>query len=323
MIKYLIFIIVIYLIYLLDYKQTPIKQIFNKLLKGGEKFYIQNKPIIDINQALNDINSMRGYKNIGKIIKTINYRKGTINSKLIKCLKNELMPFIDQLNQNTRNKIKFHDFDSIQVLKDSSNNKKYIIEFFVHSFTNFIEIKMGAQLIVFSDQTRHLNYIKIIPGSNLYHTNYPKSTVIFSEDSKINDIKNKDSKNKDSKNIDGEYYSKLSQSKYECSDCNTIPEKSEIRNKWYNIPEVNKLKNEGYNGLPCRKIYNIWDNQGVQLIERSRNKCIGVNSSTIKRDIVGTYNPTVTTIDKKNENLHDMFKLSRGIPSNRQNIRLN
>ena len=90
----------------------------------------------------------------------------------------------------------------------------------------------------------------------------------------------------------------------------------------YNATLYNQQGDIDTDKLVLAKLRTDLQEQGVQLTERLRDKCIGINSSTIKRDIIGTYNPTVTEMGKNNKDLHAMFDLSRGIPSNRQSIKL-
>jgi hypothetical protein len=315
MIKFILVLIIIYLIYLMEIKKTPIKKILNNFIKGNEKFSSKKRSILNIQQAINEINKNTGFKNIDKKYKQTFYRPGSITINLknkIKCLIN---PLIYKLRNLTSEHIVYHNMDLIQQNSDSSNNNKYYIEFFVHNLTSFIEIKLTTEIIIFNDENIHYNYIKIAKGSNLYNSIKPISSNVYDMDKILNEIK------KDGL-VHGEYYTKLNQSRYESHSANDPIEKSNKRNPWYIFPEINSLESKGINGLPCRKIYNIWNDQGLQLTERSNKNCIGINSATKKRDIIGNYNPTVTKMGKNNKDLHSMFELSRGIPSNRQSINL-
>jgi len=298
----------------MEIKKTPIKKILNNFIKGNEKFSIKKRSIHSLQQAINEINKNTGFKNIDKSSKQTFYRQGTLTINLknkIKCLVN---PLIYKLLDLTNEHIVYHNLDLIQLSSDSNNNKKYYIEFFVHNLTSFIEIKLTSEIIIFNDGTTHYNYIKIAKGSNLHNPIKPISSNVYDMDKIVKDIKKDFS-------VQGEHYTKLNQSRYVSTSANDPIEKSNKRNPWHIFPEIKSLEKLGVNSKPCRKIYNIWNEQGVQLTERANKNCIGINSATQKRDIIGSYNPTVTIMDKRNKDLHSMFELSMGIPGNRQSIK--
>jgi len=93
---------------------------------------------------------------------------------------------------------------------------------------------------------------------------------------------------------------------------NGIQEKSHQRNNWIQPAIAKKIEEAGASVFPCRQVYNLWNSQGIQ---KTDYECNGINSSPLKRRVVGSYNPTVNELPRDNLGLHGFFDLAVGIPS--------
>lgn len=302
MIKYLLLITVLYLIYIMDFNKN----------KKRENFLV-GKSILNLKQAINNITFNTGVRNINST-KEIIYKYGTLDSNTLIYIRNLLKPLISKLKELTTENLKLHDIEYVKVNLDSVGIKKYYVEFFIHNFTNFIENKLAVELIVYKNNSIHYNFVKIYNNSNMFNpvdrniSNHYEMDNIVSKSKKIYSI------------IKGEYNSSLGQSIYQQSG-----KADEFRRGDLEFNEAKELKKQGYNSFPCRKIYNIWDKKGIQLVERCRKNCSGINSSTNNRNIIAKFYPSFNGNKYSNNKntIHDMFDLSKGIPSNRQNIKIN
>ena len=77
------------------------------------------------------------------------------------------------------------------------------------------------------------------------------------------------------------------------------------------------------NPYPCQKREFNWNDKGLHSVDLDSNRCLGIDSAIEKRYISAHYHPAVFKSMVKDSNLHSQFSLTRGIPSSRQNIKIN
>ena len=307
MIIYIILILIIIFIFFLIYK-TYFKT------KHVQKKYIYSNLIIS--KALKNLGKEK--KKIGNIINKTIYRPGSITIKIKKYISYLLNNIIMELNNLLDKHYIIHDLDVIIIEIDKNKNKKILVDFFIINTTTNVTKRLITEIII-KENKPHVNFIRLSNAKYINSINKisPRdvhnigiNTVIKKENmndlNHLNDLKNK--------------YIGLNLSSLESTDINyhlknnSCQNVSKIRNNWIKPTQIKSIKYKN-NIFPNRKIYNKWDNKGIQSIDKISLLNEGINSSETNRNIVAKFNPTIHTLPRDNLGLAGYFDLSLGIPS--------
>ena len=72
---------------------------------------------------------------------------------------------------------------------------------------------------------------------------------------------------------------------------------------------------ENIKPFPCRQEYHEWNKQGVMSNDNKSTICIGPNSATTKRHVIGHSNPSHAVYGRGYLSSNKLFNMQRGIPS--------
>jgi len=266
---------------------------------------------ITLHSFINNVQKKIVPKKLGKIISKTIYRPGLMTIKLKQDLNNIITPLINKLNCITGEKYIIHEYDIIILEKDTFNNKKYIVDFFIFNTTNYTKTRLITEIIIDNNKSIYINYINISNAKYLDKPTQIKSNNIHNigtnfviKSANVNDL-NKQSFNK---NLIGIHQTNLENSNIRLPNNNGIQDPSFVRNPW--IEHITKKAH-----FPCRKVYNKWDIHSNHITDHKTSTCQGLNSSAYNRKFIGNYNPTIHELPRDNFGLKSMFDLSQGIPS--------
>lgn len=279
MLTALIFIILLsFLIYSL-YKPRSV------MIKNTYNNQIMHQPILTLDNALNTISNMNHiFSNpiFGKLDKRVRFIPGTLTTTIKEKINCILVPIINYLNQLTTMDFIVMEYNTVLIDLDIDKNFKLDIDFFIYNKKDHnSKTRILCNILIDYQDNKYINYI------HRYNDNGDLNVSL------LNHTELEHSLIKNYKNLRINPYF--------------------IRNKW--IPPIpNELTD--INPFPCNKIYNIWDTNGIKYIKKNGKQCYGINSSSGKRNVLPSQNPTIHSLPRDNLGLLGLFDLSIGLPIN-------
>lgn len=242
--------------------------------------------------------------------KTI-YRNGTFHDNIIDKVRLLIQPYICKINKlsNTHNSI--NEIDIIILEIDKQGTEKYTIDFFIYNNHKYINTRILLKIIKQKDNI-FLTNIQLANAELLRTTFSDKDTHNINTNNILSSTNDKDSLPYLTGYDNNYSYTKLEKSIVHYPNKSYFQENAREANKWIESYEIKNIDSDVF---PSRKIYNCWDEKGIQLTDILENKDNGVNSATVKRKVVGNFNPTLIGLPRDNLGLHQLFDLSVGIPS--------
>ena len=172
-------------------------------------------------------------------------------------------------------------YNEINMEEYLDSTRRFLLKIFLHNskFHNSKEVLMD---IVDLYGTGNLKLISIVSTNSNKLNELPQTT------SNLIKYKNMSENPKGNLDINLDY----SYLDIGLNDKNKEDYRNTIRHR-----ELRLSKLIGLNAYPCRKTGKWWDNNGVKDIDIFSKNCRGINSSTVKRELLGTFNPNI--IDKR------------------------
>lgn len=229
------------------------------------------------------------------------YSKNTISTDL-----NEKLIYIVKDIINSINNISNTDFfvkklENVYIMIDSSNNQRYIIDYFIYDINNYYSIRLISDIVIINDEI-YINYINIQSGSNSsllnkYDIKFNSSGILFDANMFHDDlIKIFDNYYSSSFNVIGLFDTSL---EYKKEDLTSVLTLNSLKNNYLpasvssdTAEELSKKDLSGYIEmyLPenqasikspsfCNKYNNNWDNYGIENKNDNSDKNCYVNNN--------------------------------------------
>lgn len=241
-------------------------------------------PLLSLDDALKFMNSIpQENYNFGSIRKSVRFIPGTITTDIKNKVSCIIQPLVSTLNKLSKKDFIIMEYNTILIDLDIDNNFKLGLDFFINSIKDNKRLRLVAEIIVDNLDNKYLNYMNKYNNSELDLSILDKTSL---ENSAVKNYKNLRVNN------------------------------WMLRNKW--IPPKGNTNNKPF---PCNKLYNIWDNNGINYVERCSKGCYGINSAPGVRSILPKWNPTLHTLPRDNLGLLGLFDLAVGMPGSNAHSR--